>query len=184
MDDNPPRPLIRPEKRRFDVREKRAYERQEQTAALFWRPVHSDRRVHAEMRNYSKSGMYLESEEAPGHDTDVEVIMASETPSASGPERFLFYLGRPVWNRRVHGAEKPRYGFGVQLIQCSCDKSGNGAGTICETCDMCCAATACYEVRKTKESLYLCPTCHRQLQSMPAGHLKSAIKRFLMGNVV
>ena len=70
----------------------------------------------AKMFNYSKSGLYLETEKAPRIGKGAIIHMINYSVHASEPEDLRRYYTRVVWVNKLSGAVVfNRYGVGVKL---------------------------------------------------------------------
>jgi hypothetical protein len=168
----------------MELGSKRLYPRNDCRAAAVFTMTGGSDYAACRILNCSKNGLYGESGEAVAPEADLDVIMPGYTPSACGPERFQFYETRCAWCRPIPDSEHPCYGFGLRVIKRGHQKGGTDAEPICQTCDLCASAIPCDEVRRIDDLVYLCPVCHRHVQSMPPGHLRRSMRRLLMGNVV
>ena len=134
--------------------------------------------------NISRTGMYFESAEAVRPQSNVQIIMPKPSPSAPESGEYQYYAGQIMWCRRVQGKSGACFGCGIRLSKCGQQADGEDAHLICQLCDMCNEATPCDEIETIDCHIYLCPSCFSYLSALPDGQLKSAVIRFLKGNVI
>jgi DNA-directed RNA polymerase subunit RPC12/RpoP len=60
---------------------------------------------------------------------------------------------------------------------------GRGTGTK-YMCDLCDKKIPLEHIHRTGGAVYLCPRCHKVINSMPRGKIKNSIMRFLTRNVI
>jgi len=74
--------------------------------------------IPATARNYCQSGMYLESEHAPGIDTGIAIKMDNQSLETAEPEEIPKYHSRVIWRRKISG-KTVGMSFGIGVKHCS-----------------------------------------------------------------
>ena len=93
----------------------RAFDRIEREAPVLIEDYDTHTVKHATMLNYSKTGMYIESELAPMVNSGIVIHMVDHSPGASEPEDLEKYFAQVKWRRKVSGMVVfTRYGIGVE----------------------------------------------------------------------
>lgn len=71
--------------------------------------------IPATARNYCRSGMYLESEYAPGIDSGIAIKIDNQFSEAAEPKDIPKYHSRVIWRKKISGkAICIKYGMGVK----------------------------------------------------------------------
>ena len=93
----------------------RAFDRIERQAPVLIEDYDTHTVKPATMLNYSKTGMYIESELAPMVNSGIVIQMVDHSPGASEPEDLEKYFAQVKWRRKVSGMVVfSRYGIGVE----------------------------------------------------------------------
>jgi hypothetical protein len=71
--------------------------------------------IPATARNYSRSGMYLESEYVPGIDSGIAIKIDNQSSEAAEPQHIPKYHSRVIWRKKISGkAVYLNHGMGVK----------------------------------------------------------------------
>jgi hypothetical protein len=163
---------------------RRLFPRQACHHPIKYRSVEMDGYSEAIVYNYNKIGMYFETQAILMPSEGLHIIMSAHSQSSQEPENFLYYTAQTVWCKSISGTDNPMYGCGARLIKRSKKMDEINAEIICHTCDMCDLKIPCQDLCRTKDFLYLCPSCGQHLNAISEGKIKGSIKRFLIGNVI
>jgi hypothetical protein len=72
----------------------------------------------ATVRNHSKCGMYLVSDNLPIVGSGIAILMVNHSPQSAEPDDTLLYHSQVIWHRDLSGhGNHARYGFGVKHCQ-------------------------------------------------------------------
>ena len=102
-----------------DHSEKRKYERYDYPAPLdLYRYEDRDRRYQAQLNNYSRGGMYLETGEELDVGQHVYIRIRNYDPTAGGFEKYDKYTGYVRWSDEL-GTSHPggQYGYGIEYSE-------------------------------------------------------------------
>lgn len=124
----------------------------------------------AEMYNSGEGGMYFEANDALKPGSDICIKLGNYSPEYHGLEAIDGYRAEVMWCRKVAKEEGACYGVGVRFMV--------------NTCSHCGEKVAYSDIHKTDSFLFLCSRCMKHLHTLPNGHLKDSIEKFLIGNVV
>jgi hypothetical protein len=134
--------------------------------------------------NFCRGGIYFQPESSIAPESDVGIIMDNYSPGTFGPEAYRFYLVTVKWCREISGMDYKCYGVGAVIMS---KRHEVVLGKLQENqyvCDLCGRLMFSSDLHKEKDSLFLCSGCHAHFKSIPEGHLKESIKRFMIGNVI
>ena len=144
----------------------------------------SDHYFNSRMYNFSEDGLYFESIHALEPESRITIMMPNYAPETAGPEAFQSYLVEIRWCQDRSEQEKPRYGVGVRILEKSHSRSTDTEPQKRQSCDLCGDMFDKASICLMDGSICLCPNCFQHLDDMSEGHIKSNIKRFLIGNVL
>ena len=144
----------------------------------------SDHYYNSRMYNYSEGGLYFESFKALAPDSKINIIMPNYSPDTSGPEAFHSYLAEIRWCQDRSDPKLSRYGVGVRILERSHSRHPHTEPQKRQFCDLCGKRFDAASICLMDGSICLCPLCFEHLDSMPEDHIKSDIKRLLIGNVL
>ncbi|OQX23254.1 MAG: hypothetical protein BWK80_26950 [Desulfobacteraceae bacterium IS3] len=138
----------------------------------------------ATMYNYSRGGMYFESELELRPGLPVYIKMINFMPESYTPGAYRTYIAEVVWTKK--NAEMPVYGTGVKYMAKGCILTDcrNISASDRISCDLCGDKVSLAEIHETDDSLHLCLNCFKQLGALVSGKLKDSILKFAVGNVV
>jgi hypothetical protein len=110
--------------------------------------------------------------------------MDNYSPGTFGLEGYRFYLVKVKWCKEISGMDYRCYGVGALIMS---KRHELVLGKLQENqyvCDLCGRLMFSADFHQEKDSLFLCSGCHAHFKSIPDGHLKESIKRFMIGNVI
>ena len=144
----------------------------------------SDHYYNSRMYNFSEGGLYFESLQALEPDSKINIMMPNYSPETAGPEAFQSYLAEIRWCQDRSDQKLSRYGVGVRILEKSHSRFIQTEPRNRLSCDMCGKRFDAASICLMDGSICLCPHCFQRLDTMPEDHIKSSIKRFLIGNVL
>gem|GEM_PF-401642 len=138
----------------------------------------------ATMYNYSRGGMYFESDQELRPGWPLYIKMINFMPESYTPGAYRTYIAEVVWTKRI--AEMPVYGTGVKYMAKGCILTDlrNVSASDRIPCDLCGDKVRLAEMHETDDSLHLCLNCFKQLGMLVGGKLKDSILKFAVGNVI
>jgi len=136
------------------------------------------------MTNFSEDGLCFESIHVMQPKSKITIRMPNYAPGSSGPEAFQSYLAEIRWCQDRSDPKRTRYRVGVRILERSRSRSTPAEPKRRQDCDLCGEGFDAASICLMDGSICLCPGCFKHLDAMPDGHIKSNIKRFLIGNVL
>ncbi len=147
-------------------------------------PAGSDDFLESRMFNFSRSGLYMETNQVFPPDSKIVIVMNNYAPAQYGPEAYRSYIARICWGREREDRYGIWFGAGVQFQSKSHEMIGETKPDILETCDLCGALSKSGEYHRLQNEIILCLQCYTHFSKFPEGEIKQCIERFILGNVL
>ncbi len=160
----------------LDLSQRRVHSRLDIETPILFAKRDSEDLISAKMLNISESGMYFESGKDVGASSDV-CIWLEEKPGIDPREMRIydFYRARVRWCRDLESGD----GMGIGAEYISRTMGVRGPEFHCAMCE---EKIPMGKVRFLKDFLYLCPTCHAEVEKY-SGAGEEELLRILEGNV-
>lgn len=134
--------------------------------------------------NNSRIGIYLTGDTSINNGDVLHVFVDPRQLSFWCSDDFTLCDSIAKWCRPISTAESRRFGIGAQLDSWRQSTDGTAIQKIVYKCDDCERDVPCNDIHKIEGPLYLCPECFAHMQKIPEGYNKTAVLRFLLGNIL
>jgi hypothetical protein len=162
---------------------RRKYPRRTNDVPILYAENNAKEYCQAVMRNFSREGMYFESDSPIRSSQDLFIKWQPHRFGTLAPAPYRAFRAKMKWCQRVVGNPTLRYGIGVQYAAKSHLLYGlNIPSTDCR-CDFCTHRVIDPSVHLTETGLHLCRECLHFMESL-CPIAEKAVERFLIGNVI
>lgn len=165
-------------------RYRRIFPRLKYEAPIRYAKLTRDHYYESRIYNFSKGGIYFQPDSAIEPESEVGIVMENYSPGIFGPEAYRFYLVRIKWCGEISDTNYTHYGAGAEIMAKSHEVMMGEFHETHYACDLCGRLMCSADLHKVEDSVFLCSCCHAHFKSIPDGHLKKCIKRFMTGNVI
>ena len=165
------------------ARTRRKYQRWYDKAPISYAGANASHYHPAVMHNSSCDGLYFESEASLDRDHDLFIKAQRNLSHNTETNPYRNFRAKVKWCRQLIAEENSGYGIGVQFTARSHLSYGINLENAGNRCDLCDQRIEEGPIHRTEKWLFLCPSCLRYMESLPAG-CERILERFLLGNVV
>ena len=162
---------------------RRKYQRWHDRAPILYAGANASRYHPAQMHNHSSDGMYFESEASLDRNHDLFIKTRRNSSQNTGVIPYPNFRAKVKWCRQLVAGTKSGYGIGVQFTARSYLSYGLNLESAGDRCDLCDQPFTAGPIHRTENWLFLCPSCLRYMERLPAG-CEKVVERYLLGNVV